>query len=316
MIPQDMKLSIIIPVYNSTTTLAPLVASLAAELEESYQLEVLLINDGSPNSATAPTCLQLAKEHPWVKFLDLSRNFGEHNAVMAGLTHCTGEAAVIIDDDLQHPPAEVKKLVEKLAQGHDVVYSRFPQKEHALLRNLGSWLHNRMATVMLNKPRDLYLSSFKAINRFLIDELIRYTGPYPYVDGLIWQVTHNHAVVEITHQPRQTGQSGYTFLKLLSLWSNMFTSFSILPLRAAIWLGFLFAGVGLVSAVLFFIEKLVNPGLPVGWASMMIFLLVLSGIQLMGIGMIGEYLGRLYLKNNNTPQFVVRRAFNCEVKKE
>lgn len=311
-----MKLSVVIPVYNGAATIARLVEAVSVELENRYELEFVLVNDGSPGDNSAEICVRLASQNTCVRFLDLSRNFGEHNAVMAGLNYCTGEAAVIIDDDFQNPPTEITALVEKLADGYDVVFSRYEKKEHNVFRNLGSRFNNLVASLLIHKPVDLYLSSFKAINRFLIDELVRCQSPYPYIDGLILRVTRNYATVLCRHQPRNEGRSGYTLRKLVSLWLNMFTNFSILPLRAATCLGFAIALGGFVATILFVIDKLLHPEIQAGWASLMTALLVLSGAQLVAIGMVGEYLGRLFMKDNGQPQFVVRRKLNCEKRNE
>ena len=306
-----MKLSIIIPVYNGAGTIRDLVTALEAELASRYHLEVVLVNDASPGDNSAEVCEQMARRHRWVKFLDLSRNFGEHNAVMVGLNFCTGDTAVIVDDDFQNPPSEVAKLLDKLDEGYDVVYARYDKKMHHGFRNLGSRFNNFMATILIKKPRGLYLSSFKAVTRFVIDELVKYTGPYPYIDGLILRFTENHATVLVEHRARAQGRSGYSLRKLVSLWLNMFTNFSILPLRIATMLGFAFPVLGMVGATVFFIEKLRRPDLPAGWPSLIISLFVISGVQLFALGVVGEYLGRLFLKDNGNPQFVVRRKFNC-----
>ena len=253
----------------------------------------------------------VAERHRWVRFIHLARNFGEHNAVIAGLNYCTGDCAVIMDDDFQNPPTEVVKLVDKLQEGRDVVYSYYETKKHTPFRNLGSWFNNAVASLMIKKPWGLYLSSFKAINRFVIDEVIKYRGPYPYIDGLILRSTRNYGTQIVQHDPRQEGRSNYTLRKLAHLWLNMFTNFSILPLRVASISGFVFAVLGVVLAVVFVIEKLANPNLTTGWASTIVILLIISGVQLFALGMIGEYLGRLFLKDNGSPQFVVRSTKNC-----
>lgn len=307
-----MKLSIIVPVYNSASVIGRLVDTLEKELLSLFELEIILVNDGSPDSACFEVCQDIAVKNKKVKFLNLSRNFGEHNAVMAGLNSCTGEAAVIIDDDFQNQPSEVIKLVDKLNEGYDVVYTYSKNKKHSLFRNLGSQFNNLIASFLLGKPFNLYLSSFKAINRFVIDEIIKYKGPYPYIDGLILRITKNYCRFLVEHRASEKEKSGYTSQKLFALWMNMFTNFSILPLRMAICLGFVFAVFGFFGAVIFFVEKLRNPDLPVGWASLIITLLVISGIQLFAIGMVGEYLGRLFLKENGNPQFVIRNTVNCE----
>ena len=311
-----MKLSVIIPVYNSANSIVRLVQELEKTLSEKYDLEIVLVNDGSQKDNSAEVCFGIAKNKSNVRFLDLSRNYGEHNAVMAGLNYCTGEAAVIIDDDFQNPPSEIIKLVDRLNDGFEVIFSYYKKKEHSFFRNLGSKLNDLIASILIGKPKNLYLSSFKAINRFAIDEVIKYKGPYPYIDGLLLRFTRKYDTVLVAHNTRQEGKSGYTLHKLISLWLNMFTSFSLLPLRVATILGFIFAGIGLIGAIFFFLERVQNPNLPIGWASLIISLFIISGVQLFAIGMIGEYLGRLFLKDSGNPQYVVRRSVNCSIQKE
>ena len=257
------SLSIVIPVYRGARTIGPLVERLERDVGTQRRLEIVLVNDGSPDDSAA-VCRALAKSRPHVRFVNLSRNFGEHNAVMAGLNHATGAIAVIMDDDCQNPPEEVMKLVTAVEQGYDVAWSRYEQKKHSAWRNLGSRINDRAATLLLRKPRDLYLSSFKAINRFVIDEVIQYRGPYPYLDGLILRVTNSYTTVLCAHQDREDGSSGYTLRKLISLWLNMFTNFSILPLRMTSLVGVVVALIGVALAIGFLIERLCNPELQRG----------------------------------------------------
>ena len=304
------RLSVVIPVYRGARTIGPLVQRLEAELQPHHDLEIVLVNDGSPDDSAA-VCRSLAASRPHLRFVDLARNFGEHNAVMAGLNHCSGDAAVILDDDFQNPPSEVRKLTDELAKGYDVVWSRYETKQHGWFRNLGSRFNDRIATMMLGKPPDLYLSSFKAMTRMVIDEVVRYQGPYPYIDGLILRVTHRFSTVECHHDPRAVGKSGYTLRKLIALWLNMFTSFSVKPLRIASVAGLAVALIGVVFAIACLLEHFWYPQIQSGWASTIVTLLIVSGIQLMVLGVIGEYLGRLFLQVNGRPQFVVRERINC-----
>lgn len=308
---RHVRLSIVIPVFRGEKTIARLVHALIDQLATWHQLEIVLVNDGSPDRS-ADVCRSLAEQFAFVKFLNLSRNFSEHNAVMAGLNHTTGDFVVIMDDDFQNPPGEVHKLVDEISKGYDVVYSRYAKKQHHWLRNLGSRVNDRVAVLLLDKPRDLYLSSFKILSRFVVNELIKYDGPYPYIDGLVLRFTRNYSQVLVAHDPRREGRSGYTLGKLVSLYLNMFTNFSILPLRFASCAGLASAALGLVLACYFVVEKILHPELPAGWASMIVSLFIMAGIQLFSLGMIGEYLGRLFLKDNGRPQFVVREALNCQ----
>jgi undecaprenyl-phosphate 4-deoxy-4-formamido-L-arabinose transferase len=262
--------------------------------------------------------LAAVDRHPGVaKYVKLARNFGEHNAVMCGLSYATGECAAIIDDDFQNPPGEIIKMVKKLAEGFDVVYSYYDKKQHNFFRNLGSSFNNLVATFLLKKPKNLYLSSFKVLNRFLIETITKYQGPYPYIDSLIIRSTASVGKQLCLHQKREVGKSNYTPAKLFKLWLNMFTSLSILPLKVASFLGITMATLGLVLAAFFTISWHIggifsHQPVPPGWASLIVSVLLFSGLQFCILGMIGEYLGRMYLIANRTPQYVVRKTWGAE----
>jgi glycosyltransferase involved in cell wall biosynthesis len=292
-------------VYNSATTIGPLVERLIEVLES--PLQVVLVDDASSDGSRA-VCLELCERHPeFVTYLELSRNFGEHNAVMAGLNCADGDHVVIMDDDFQNPPEEVPRLIAcAVAGNHDVVYTRYPQKRHSRLRNLGSSFNDLVATLLLSKPRGLYLSSFKCLSRFAVRELISYRGPYPYVDGLVLRSTRRIGVVAVEHHARPSGHSGYTARKLVRLWLNMFLNFSIVPLRLSLVLGFTVSAVGFLFGLLVVWERLYRPDYPIGWAALMVGVVTFSGIQLVILGIIGEYLGQLFLSSNRTPQYIVR----------
>ncbi|OGU39000.1 MAG: glycosyl transferase family 2, partial [Ignavibacteria bacterium GWA2_36_19] len=228
---QKLGLTIVIPVYNSEDSLSRLTDHLVNSLSGDYKLEIILVNDCS-NDNSEKICIALyEKYNSIVKFYSLSKNVGEHNAVMAGLNYTTGDFIVIMDDDFQNPISEVIKLVEYAKeQSYDVVYTYYDRKQHHFLRNLGSKFNDKVANVMLKKPKDLYLSSFKLISKFLVKEIIKYDLPFPYIDGLILRTTNNIGKIQVHHQERNVGKSGYTLTKLVSLWLNMFTNFSILPL--------------------------------------------------------------------------------------
>ena len=304
------RISIIIPVYNAENTISRLVDELIVNLKQRYTLEIVLVNDRSQDPSEQ-VCGDIYKDNPAIiRFLSLAKNVGEHNAVMAGLNHVTGEYAVIMDDDFQNPVGEVERLVDYAIQTqHDVVYTYYEKKEHSLFRNLGSRFNDKVANLMLNKPSDLYLSSFKIIKQTLIQEIIKYDLPYPYIDGLILRATDDIGRLKVKHVPRGEGKSGYTFRKLASLWLNMFTNFSVLPLRFATLLGFLFAGLGFMFGILAIIERVIQPGLPQGYTFMFVFIAVISGVQLISIGLLGEYMGRLFLSQSKKPQYIIRSAY-------
>ncbi len=303
------RISVVVPVYNGAETLPKLIEQLDKHLRPQNSLELILVNDGSTRDNSDEVCEVAAQQNDWIVYIELSTNFGEHNAVMAGLNHCTGDYVVIMDDDLQNPPHEAIRLVDELDRGgYDVVFSCYKKKKHGLSRNLGSSFNNLIASYVLKKPRDLYLSSFKCIRRSVVKQIIKYDGPYPYIDGLILRSTTRYGRLEVEHFSREAGRSGYSLRKLVSLWLNMFTNFSILPLRIASAIGLLLATLSGLAGVVVIIEKIMNPDLPTGWASVFVAILFMSSVQLLAIGLMGEYLGRVLMKLNKIPQFVVRRT--------
>ncbi len=302
----SVDLSFVIPVFNGADTVGPLVGRIH-ELYRDLAFEVVLVNDGSTDDSER-VCLELVESRPEsVTYVHLARNFGEHNAVMAGLNRARGEFVAVLDDDGQNPPEEVRKLHETIvARELDVVYGRYRVKHHSWLRNLGSRFNDRIANWMLGKPRDLYLSSFKVMNRFVVDQIVRYSGAFPYIDGLILRVTRNVGQVDVEHRAGPD-RSNYTLGKLFFLWLNMFLNFSIVPLRAAVALGVLMSVTSMLLLVATVIDKLyINPGVTVGVPTVLVVVSLLAGVQLVILGTIGEYVGRLFLDHSKKPQFVER----------
>lgn len=300
-----MKISICIPVYNSESTIERLVFSVEHELP-THDLEFVLVNDGSKDKSEE-VCTALAKCNPRVRFISLRRNFGEHNAVMCALNHISGDCAVIIDDDFQNPPAEIVHLIDELNKGYDVVYSCYEKKKDAVLRNLGSQFNDVIATWLLSKPRNLYLSSFKAVRKEIVEEIIKYQGPFPYVDGLILRVTDNISAVVVQHCARTEGRSNYTLKKLISLWLDMFINFSIKPLRIFTLTGVMASFIGLLCSLYFIVERLLNPEIQPGWSSIIVAIMFFSGIQVVFLGLASEYIGKHYLTTNKTPQWTIKK---------
>jgi glycosyltransferase involved in cell wall biosynthesis len=303
-------LSIVIPVYNGAATIGELVHALRA-LDIDDGLEIVLVVDGSPDDSLE-ICKQLAAEAGApIIVLSLSRNFGEHNAVMAGLARARGAYVVTMDDDLQNPPGEVKRLLACARDGgYDAVYTYYAEKQHDAWRNWGSRFTNWCADRLIDKPRGLYLSSFRCISAFVRERIVTsYEGPYPYVDGLIFQVTDKVGRLQVEHLPRIEGRSNYTLRRLLRLWLAMFLNFSVMPLRLATLFGLGFGALGAIAAAIVVAEAIVSDKPPQGWASLMVAVLVLAGVQLVVVGLIGEYLGRMFLAVNRKPQYLVREIF-------
>lgn len=300
-------LSIVVPVYRSAPILPQLIEQIHAEmckegLDGSFEL--LLINDASPDNSWQ-VIRSLAAVHPFIRGVSLRRNFGQHNATMAGLNQARGEIIVVMDDDLQHPPHAIGDIMRALAEGYDVCYTNYLNRQHATWKKVGSQFNDWVATHLLGKPKGLYLSSFKGLRKEVAQEVIRYDGPYAYVDGLILDVTRSITAIDIEHQERHEGEGNYNLRRSVSLWLKMATSFSILPLRLATYMGFALAALSLVMIAFIVVQKFLNPDFPRGWASLIATILLIGGIQTLCIGMIGEYLGRTYLKLNRKPQFVI-----------
>lgn len=308
--------SFVIPCYCSSQTIGRVVEEIDTAMKSlsAYSYEIVLVNDSSPDN-TYDVIRELCAWRKDICGIDLARNFGQHAALMAGFSHAHGDIVVCLDDDGQTPAAEVGKLLDKIEEGYDVVYARYTHKQHSGFRNFGSKVNELMARVMLGKPRELYLSSYFAAQKFVVEEMLRYTNPYPYVIGLVLRTTKNIANVEVTHREREVGSSGYTLGKLLSLWFNGFTAFSIKPLRIATVMGCLTACGGFIYGIYTIIKKFVNPSVPVGFSAMMAALVFLGGMVMLMLGLIGEYIGRIYISLNNSPQYVIRESINAIVKR-
>ncbi len=299
-------LSFVIPLYFSEKTIRALVEEIEG-LSIPGGHEIVLVNDGS-RDGTASVCRELVREARIpITYVEHARNFGEHNAVLTGWRHACGRHIVNVDDDGQNPPAEAVRLWEKAkTESLDVVYGHYAEKRHALWRNAGSWLTNRMTDWALDKPKGFYLSSFRCVSAFAAREAALNGGPFPYIDGLLLQVTQRIGSLEVRHADRLEGKSGYTLRRLMRLWASAFINFSVTPLRLATVLGFFMGVAGLASIGVVLALWAMGLGPVFGWGSLMAALLSFSGVQLILLGVIGEYLGRMFLTINQRPQSVVR----------
>ena len=307
------KLSYVIPCYRSEHTLAAVVEEITRTMAAlpQYDYEIVLVNDCSPDG-TLNTIRSLVAADPHVQGVDLARNFGQHAALMAGFHQCSGDIIVCLDDDGQTPADEVGKLLDKIEAGYDVVYASYDNKRQAGWRNLGSWVNSKMTEIMLGKPPELVVNSYFAARRFVVDEMLRYEHCYPYVIGLVLRSTKHICNVPVHHRAREEGRSGYALGKLLGLWMNGFTSFSVKPLRIASYFGTLSAVAGFLYMIYIIINHFTRHTAPLGWASTTALLLLLGGVILLVLGLIGEYVGRIYMCANNAPQYVAREYLHHE----
>lgn len=301
-----MKLSICVPVYKSETILEKFVETIEKEVRFVDNLELILVNDCSPDGSWEKI-VELKKKYDFIVGVNLIKNFSQHNAVMAGLNEASGDIIITMDDDLQHNPADIVKLYNKIVnEGYDVCYTKFSNREHKSWKVWGSKFNDLVANLLIRKPKNLYLSPFRAVTKQVKDLIVSYDGPYPYVDGLILSATNNIGVVDVEHNKRFQGEGNYNFVKSVSLWTKMATGFSVLPLRIATYLGIFTAMCAFLLLIVFVLQKFIYNSMPDGWTSIVVLILFFGGIQLFSIGIIGEYVGRTYLNINKKKQFIVR----------
>ncbi|MBP3737036.1 MAG: glycosyltransferase family 2 protein [Lachnospiraceae bacterium] len=302
------KVSFVIPCYRSEKTISPVVREIdktMAQTGEDY--EIIMVCDGSPDG-TWNVIEALCAEDPRRTGIDFAKNFGQHAALMAGIRRAAGDVIVCLDDDGQTPASEAPRLLKALEDGADVAYASYETPHRSAFRSFGTAMNDYMTRIMLGKPRDLSITSYFAMRRFIADEVIRYEHSYPYLVGLILRTTKNIVNVRVDHRERREGASGYTFRKLLGLWMNGFTAFSITPLRAATMLGSVFAVLGFLYGIYTIVKKLVNPAVPMGFSAIMSALVFFGGMIMLMLGMVGEYVGRTYISVNSAPQYVVRQV--------
>jgi undecaprenyl-phosphate 4-deoxy-4-formamido-L-arabinose transferase len=301
-----LALSFVIPMYNSAATIGALVRDIE-QLSVEGGHEIVLVNDCGHDDTLAVCAELMRTARVPITLVEHARNFGEHNAVLTGWRHARGTHIVNLDDDGQNPPREAVRLWQHaVATGMDVVFGHYDVKQHSSWRNAGSWLTNKMTDWALDKPPGFYLSSFRCVSAFVAQQVIPYAGPYPYIDGLLLQVTQRVDSITVEHVARQAGRSGYTFRRLVRLWLSAWLNFSILPLRLATLAGIITACVGLAAFVVVLWLWFINRGPSYGFGWLMAAFLIFSGTQLLMLGLIGEYLGRMFLTVNQRPQAIVR----------
>lgn len=310
------KISYVIPCYRSGNTIGKVIDEINAVMSQddimnSYQYEIVLVNDCSPDD-TFQVLKELCSKYNNITAIDFARNFGQHSALMAGLRETKGDIVICLDDDGQTPADEAPKLIKALEDGADVAYARYHNKKHSPFRNFGSYVNEQMARFMLDKPKELYISSYFAAKRYIVNDMIRYENSYPYVIGLVLRATKNIVNVDVTHRSREVGTSGYTLKKLLGLWMNGFTSFSVKPLRIATVLGCISALAGFIYGIVIIIQHFILPDRQIGFASLMSAVVFFGGMIMVILGLIGEYVGRIYISMNNSPQYVIKQIVKSD----
>lgn len=311
-----MLVSIVIPCYNSQETIGKVVELAIKEFEklQDYECEFVLVNDYSKD-CTWQAIEELVARYPNVKGINFARNFGQHNAIMAGMCHASGEYVVGMDDDMQNHPSQIPQFLEKIQEGYDIVFGVFKERKFSAIKNITGSVSRFLLWRLLDRPRDIQMSSFWCCRRYVRDEVVKYDGYNVFIQILFFRTTHNIANIEIEHFAREVGQSNYTFRKGLKLFLACL-NFTVIPLRAAMVLGCLFSVAGFIGAIAVLIQKLIMPEVAVGWSSLMCAMLVLFGFCFLMLGIIGEYIGKLILNINKTPQYVIRETANIETKED
>ncbi len=312
----EMLVSIVIPCYNSEATIRKVVEMVMEEFRkiEKYDCEFVLVNDCSKDK-TFEEIRRLAKDYPEVHGINLMRNFGQHNALMAAMNYAKGDYVLGMDDDMQTHPSQIHKLIGKMEEGYDLVYGCYPKKKNSFLKNFSSKLNEVSSRILLNRPKEIVSSNFWMITKAVRDEVIKYTSYNPYVDGIFYRTTHNIGNVEVEHFKREVGTSNYTLKKLIRLWLA-YWNYSVIPLRISSVLGGVSACGGFLAALVIIIHKILNPDITVGWSSTICIMVVFFGLVLMVLGIIGEYLGKMILSLNNTPQYIIRETVNLKKKED
>lgn len=318
------KVSFVIPCYGSEHTIENVTEQIKTVMgtRKEYDYEIILVNDCSPDNVWS-VITRLCKKDGHIRAVKLAKNFGQHSALMAGYTFVTGDYIATLDDDGQTPAEEVFKLIDKVKEGYDVAYGYYPERKDNIFRKFGTLMNNKMLEMMIEKPKNVHLTSYFVAKRYIMEEITKYQNPYPYIWGLVLRTTKNIVNVPINHQERKEGKSGYTFAKLINLWLNGFTAFSVKPLRMATGVGAFTSVIGVAFIIFTIVKKLLNPELAPGYSSLMAVLLFIGGMLMVMLGLIGEYVGRIYICINASPQFVIGEQLNitetdrvCEIEKE
>lgn len=307
------KISFVIPCYGSENTIENVIYEIldTVKQRQEYDFEIIVVNDSSPDNVLA-VLKSIARQFDFFKIVNLAKNAGKHAAVMAGYKYVTGDIIVNLDDDGQCPLDKLWCMIDLLSDDCDVVIAKYPQKKQSLFKNFGSKVNALMTSIIMDKPKDLSLTNFSVMKRFVLTEILKYTNPYPYLDGLILRTTSKIINLEMEERNRIEGQGNFTFKKSISLFVNGFTAFSVKPLRISSLIGVICAIIGFVFGMITIIRKIIVPNIAIGWSSTIAIMLFIGGLIMLMLGMIGEYIGRIYISLNNSPQYVIKETVNLE----
>lgn len=312
-----MKLSFVIPCYGSEHTIKDVVEEIINKVKEDkkYDYEIILVNDKSYDNVWE-VIKKLTTKNKKIKAINFAKNMNKPGAVMAGLRFTEGDYIIILDDDMQCPINELWTIINPLNEGHDIAVAKYKEKKQSKFKNFGSAVNKKMAEIIIDKPKDLYFNNFVAIKKYVVKEMIKYNNPYPYLEGLMLRTTNDIVNVLVEERERTVGKSNFTFKKMLSLWFNGFTSFSVKPLRISTYLGFFIAIIGFIYGIYVIFNKILNPSIIIGYSSLMASILFIGGVILIMLGLIGEYVGRIYISLNASPQYVIKETINLEDKND
>ena len=305
------KISFVIPCYGSEKIIEKVINEIENVLNSNnkYDYEIIAVNDKSPDNVWN-VLKKLSAKNEKIKLIHLAKNMNRPGALMAGMNYITGDYIILMDDDGQCPMNEVWNLIKPLEEGHDVAIAKYPKKKQSNFKNFGSYINKKMTEIVIEKPDYIQFSNFIAMQKYISDEIIKYKNPYPYFTGLILRTTSDIINVEMIERERIEGKTNFTIKKMFKLWLNGFTAFSVKPLRMATVIGFITSVIGFIYGIYIIVKKIIGADILQGYSSIMATILFVGGIIMIILGLIGEYIGRIYICINNSPQYVIKEKLN------
>ena len=302
--------SVIIPVYKSENILTETLISTVNSLNKhKLNYEIILVDDNSPDKVWQ-IIKDFSKNNKKITGLRFIKNFGQHTAILCGFEHAKGDYIITMDDDMQNPPSEIIKLINKAHEGYDLVFGKYKEKRHALYRKIGTKLVGYLNKKIFQKPENISLTNFRIIHKSIIDRLLSYKTVYPYIPGLVLMFATNIANTEVVHMPRKNGKSNYSFFKIIQLISRILFNYSTFPLKFIIAIGFIIASISFSVSVFFIVRSFFTKAVVPGWTSIVVILSFFQGISLLILGMLGEYIGRLVIQQSKGKSYHLKDSVN------